>query len=628
MSDSSRHGGGRGPAALLTLGALGVVFGDIGTSPIYAIQQVFRGAHTIDPSPDRIYGVLSLIFWSLTIVVTIKYVLFVMRADNRGEGGIMALISLVQGAPRRTATTAALVMLGIFGASLFYGDGVITPAISVLSAVEGVGVAAPDVKHLVVPIALAILTGLFVVQRRGTGVVGRLFGPVMVVWFTVIATLGIVEIVNHPGVLRSLSPTYGVMFFVDNGTTAFLALGAVVLAVTGAEVLYADMGHFGRPAISRAWLFVAFPALLCNYMGQGALLISDKGAADNPFFRLGPGWAQIPLVILATVATVVASQAVISGAFSVSRQAVQLGFLPRMTIRHTSSTEEGQIYLPVVNWLLFGAVVALVLGFRSSSNLASAYGIAVTGTLAINTVLAFVVVRKLWRKPLWVAIAGAASFLTVELAFFAANTTKLLHGGWFPIAAALLVFAVLSTWWTGRRLALRRLADRETPLNRFIASVAMDRPPRIPGTAVFLTAIDGGTPLPLYRNLEHNHVLHERIVLVTSTTLDVPHVRDAGRLTIVDLGYGIWRVVASYGFQEHPDVPAALRLAATRGLDIDEAGASYFLNHITLNPTDAPGMALWRKRLFALLSRNSMRASSYLRIPSDQVIEVGTQVDI
>jgi KUP system potassium uptake protein len=592
------------------------------------MQQVFRGAHTIDPSPERIYGVLSLIFWSLTIVVTIKYVLFIMRADNGGEGGIMALISLVQRTQKRTRATTLLVLLGIFGASLFYGDGMITPAISVLSAVEGVGVAAPGVKDLVVPIALAILTMLFVVQRRGTGVVGRLFGPVMLVWFSAIATLGITEIVGHPSVLRSLSPTYAVSFFIDHPGIAFLALGSVVLAVTGAEALYADMGHFGRPAISRAWLLIALPALVCNYMGQGALLVSDSGAADNPFFRLGPTWAQIPLVILATFATVVASQAVISGAFSVSRQAVQLGFLPRLTVRHTSSTEQGQIYVPAVNWLLFAAVVALVLGFRSSAHLASAYGIAVTGTLAIDTILAFVVVRTHWRKPLWVVICGATALLVVDLAFFSANLTKVFHGGWFPIVIGLLVFSVLSTWWAGRRLALRRLAERETPLADFLAMVASSPPVRIPGTAVFLTAIDGGTPLPLNRNLEHNHVLHEQIILVTSNTKNVPHVEGDDRLAVTDLGHGIWRVVASYGFQDDPDVPAALQLAATRGLDIDEAGASYFVSHITLNPTHAPGMALWRKRLFSLLSRNSMRASSFLGIPSEQVIEVGTQVDI
>ena len=613
---------------MLTLGALGVVFGDIGTSPLYAMQQVFRGAHTIDPSPDRIYGVLSLIFWSLTIIVTIKYVLFIMRADNGGEGGIMALISLVQRTQKRTRATTLLVLLGILGASLFYGDGMITPAISVLAAVEGVGVAAPSITNLVVPIALVILTLLFVVQRRGTSVVGRLFGPVMLVWFSVIATLGISEVIGHPIVLKSLSPTYAVAFFVDSPGIAFLALGSVVLAVTGAEALYADMGHFGRSAISRAWLLIALPALVCNYMGQGALLLSDSSAADNPFFRLGPTWAQIPLVILATCATVVASQAVISGAFSVSRQAVQLGFLPRMSIRHTSSTEQGQIYVPAVNWLLFAAVVALVLGFRSSAHLASAYGIAVTGTLAIDTILAFVVVRKLWRKPLWMVIAGATALLVVDLAFFAANLTKVLHGGWFPIVIGLLVFCVLSTWWAGRRLALLRLSEREKPLAEFLAMVASDPPVRIPGTAVFLTAIDGGTPLPLNRNVEHNHVLHEQVILVTSSTRNVPHVAADDRLQVTDLGHGIWRVVASYGFQDDPDVPAALRLATTRGLEIDEACASYFLSHITLNPTNAPGMALWRKRLFALLSRNSVRASSFLGIPSEQVIEVGTQVDI
>jgi KUP system potassium uptake protein len=625
------------PATIgLTLAALGVVFGDIGTSPLYAMREVFGGAHDLAPDPGRVYGVISLIFWSLTIIVTLKYVALIMRASNQGEGGIMALVALVKRTPTSARFGAGLTLLGIFGASLFYGDGMITPAISVLSAVEGLEVAAPGVGGLVVPIALVILTGLFVVQRYGTGAVGSLFGPVMLVWFAVLSALGLGQIVQHPSVLRSLSPTYAVQFFADNGLVAFLALGSVVLAVTGAEALYADMGHFGRPAIMRAWLLLAFPALLLNYMGQGALLIAEPGAADNPFYRLAPEWGQLPLVVLATAATIVASQAVISGAFSVTRQAIQLGFLPRMAVRHTSASEMGQVYVPAINWLLFVAVVALVVGFRSSSNLASAYGIAVTATLAIDTVLAFVVIRKMWNKPLWLTLAGAAGFLAVDLAFFAANTTKILHGGWFPIAMGVVVFTLLSTWWRGRRLALQRLAAREMPLDRFIqlirAQKARGMPgiplQRIPGTAVYLSAVDGGTPLPLNRNVEHNHVLHEHVVLVTSAVKGVPRVSDDERLQITDLGQGITRVVASYGFQEQPDVPAALRLAAGRGVDIDPERASYFLGHVTLNPVGSEGMALWRKRLFAAMSKNSFRASTYLGVPSDRVVEVGTQVDI
>ncbi len=627
---------GRTATTGLTIAALGVVFGDIGTSPLYAMKEAFGGAYDLTPNADRVYGIVSLIFWSLMIVVTLKFVALVMRATNRGEGGIMALVALVRRAPTPARFTGTLVLLGIFGAALFYGDGMITPAISVLSAVEGLQVAAPGVEQLVVPIALALLTGVFVVQRFGTGAVGRMFGPVMLVWFGVLAALGVAEIIRHPSILRALSPTYAVAFFVESPGIAFLALGSVVLVVTGAEALYADLGHFGRSAISRAWLIVAFPALLLNYMGQGALLVSDSSAVDNPFFRLAPDWAQLPLVFLATVATIIASQAVISGAFSMTAQAIQLGFLPRMSIKHTSRFTEGQIYVPVINWLIFGAVAALILGFRSSSNLASAYGIAVTATLAIDTLLAFVVFRTLWRKPLWMVVAGAAAFLIVDLAFFAANTTKILHGGWFPIIMGIVIFTLLSTWLRGRELALRRLADREMPLDRFLkllrAQQARGGPgmpvERTPGTAVYLTALDGGTPLPLNRNIEHHHVLHEHVVLFTSAVKNVPSVPDADRLEISELGQGIVRVVASYGFQEQPDVPAALRLAAADGVNIDPERASYFLGHITLNPVDSEGMALWRKRLFANMSKNSFRASTYLGVPSDRVVEVGTQVDI
>ena len=636
MSHDTPNVPGRTATTALTLSALGVVFGDIGTSPLYAMKEAFSGAHDLTPNADRVYGILSLIFWSLMIIVTIKYVALVMRANNRGEGGIMALVALVKRAPMSARATGALVVLGIFGASLFYGDGMITPAISVLSAVEGLEVAAPGVENLVVPIALVLLTGIFLVQRFGTGVVGRLFGPIMLVWFGVLSALGVAEIVRHPGILRALSPTYAVTFFVDNGSIAFLALGSVVLAVTGAEALYADMGHFGRSAISRAWLIVAFPALLLNYMGQGALLISDSTAVDNPFYRLAPDWGRLPLVFLATAATIIASQAVISGAFSVTAQAIQLGFLPRMSIKHTSRSAEGQIYVPAINWLLFVAVAALVLGFRSSSNLASAYGIAVTATLAIDTVLAFVVIRTLWRKPLWVVVTGTVAFLLVDLGFLAANTTKILHGGWFPIVMGIVVFTLLSTWWRGRALALQRLAEREMPLDLFLkllrAQQARGGPgipvTRIPGTGVYLTALDGGTPLPLNRNIEHHHVLHEHVVLFTSAVKNVPTVPRSDRLEIRQLGQGIVRVVASYGFQEQPDVPDALRLAAAGGVNIDPERASYFLSHVTLNPVGSEGMALWRKRLFATMSKTSFRASSYLGVPSNQVVEVGTQVDI
>ena len=537
------HGGGRharAGAAVLTLGALGVVFGDIGTSPLYALQQVFAGAHSMAPTESRIYGVLSLVFWSVTVIVSIKYVTFIMRADNEGEGGIMALISLIQrttlrGGPHKLV----LIALGIFGASLFYGDGMITPAISVLSAVEGLEVVSPRLDSYVVPIALCVLTGLFAVQRFGTGALGNLFGPVMALWFGILGLLGLLEVTKEPEVLRALSPTYAVEFFVDSPTTAFLALGSVVLAVTGAEALYADMGHFGRAPIRRAWFLAAFPALMLNYLGQGALLLSNPEAVDNPFFRLVPDWGRLPMVLLATVATVIASQAVISGAFSVTRQAVQLGFLPRLVIRHTSELSIGQIYIPAVNWALFVAIVGLVVGFGSSSGLASAYGIAVTGTLAIDTILFCVVVRVLWRKPLWVALAAAAAFLTVDLSFFAANLTKVLHGGWFPLAIAFVIFTLLMTWQRGRTIVTRNRIAREGPLSDFIGELERREHPvvRVPGLAVFLNASAHTTPLALRHNVKHNRVLHEHVIILTVETRDVPHVPESERVVVDDLGH-------------------------------------------------------------------------------------------
>ncbi len=634
---SGAHPAARPAGAGLALAALGVVFGDIGTSPLYAMKEVFEGPHNLHPDPVSVYGVVSLVFWSLMIVVTLKYVLLIMRADNNGEGGIMALVALVERAPRATGLTrTGLVLAGVFGASLFYGDGMITPAVSVLSAVEGLEVATPGVAPLVVPIALVVIVALFSVQRFGTARVGVVFGPVMLVWFVLLGAMGAASVARHPGILRALSPTYAVSFFADHGVGAFLALGSVVLAVTGGEALYADMGHFGRVPITWAWMGLALPGLLLNYMGQGALLLSDPGAQDNPFYRLAPAWGQLPLVVLATLATVIASQAVISGAFSVTRQAIQLGFLPRMEVRHTSAREQGQIYIPAVNALLAVSVVLLVLGFRSSSHLASAYGIAVTGTFAINTVLAFYVFRTIWRVPLGLCVAGAVFFLTVELAFFGANLTKVVHGGWFPIVMALVVFTLLSTWRSGRALTARRLAAREMPLRTFIqllrAQWAREIPgvplQRVPGTGVYLTAFDLGTPMSLARNVEHNHVLHQHVVLFTSRVEAVPRVPDAERVQVTMLPQGVARVVASFGFQEQPDVPAALRLARAKGLDIDETTASYFLGHFTLNPVDSKGMALWRKKLFAAMSKNSFRASTYLRVPSDRVMEIGTQVDI
>jgi KUP system potassium uptake protein len=633
-SRASRSAAAHGSAAALTLGALGVVFGDIGTSPLYAMKQTFSPEYGLTPDPGSVFGVLSLVFWAITIIVSVKYILFIMRAANGGEGGIMALIALIQSTAMRTARGKwTLITLGVFGAALFYGDGMITPAISVLSAVEGLEVATPALEQFVVPIALVILTSLFVVQRYGTAAVGRLFGPVMLLWFATLGVLGLVQVVERPSILAALSPTYGVVFFLEHGWLAFLALGSVVLAVTGAEALYADMGHFGRRPIRRAWFALVLPALLLNYMGQGALLLSDPAAAGNPFFLLAPGWALIPLVVLATLATIIASQAVISGAFSVTRQAVQLGFLPFLTIRQTSEKAIGQIYVPAVNWSLFAAIVALVVGFGSSSALASAYGIAVTGTLAIDTVLFFVVVRTLWRRPLWLVLIGATGFLFVDLAFLAANLPKVVSGGWFPLVVGLVVFALMMTWRRGRDIVTRRRIEEEGPLQDFVSALdASDAPPvRVRGTAVFLHESGDTTPLALRYNVEHNHVLHDHVVVLTTKTVGVPHVADDKRIEVDDLLIphdGIALVTASFGFQDDPNVPEVLRLAREDGLDVDLEHASYFLSRITINLTRDNGMARWRKLVFKGISRNAASPAAHFGLPEDRVVSLGSSIDL
>jgi KUP system potassium uptake protein len=622
-----------GSALLLAAGALGVVFGDIGTSPLYALQATFTEAVT--PNRAGVYGVISLVFWAITIIVSVKYVTFIMRADNEGEGGIMALIARVQTVKLGGRwAKMALIALGIFGASLFYGDGMITPAISVLSAVEGLKVAAPALESFVVEITIAIITVLFVIQRFGTAAVGRLFGPVMAVWFTILAVAGAAQVAHHPGILRAVSPTYGVSFLLEHGGVAFAALGSVVLTVTGAEALYADMGHFGRRPIRRAWFAVVFPALILNYMGQGALILREPSSVANPFFLLFPHWSRLPMVVLATVATVIASQAVISGAFSVTRQAVQLGFLPRLTIRQTSSREVGQVYVPAVNWGIFVAVVALVVGFGSAEHLASAYGIAVTGTLAIDTVLFFVVVRALWHKPLWVVLLGAGAFLTVDLAFFSANLPKVLHGGWFPLLIALVVFVVLTTWQRGREIVTRNRTEVEGPLRAFVEEVhAMDPPAyRPPRTGVFLNPSIDTTPLALRANFEHNRAVHETVVIVSVQTLRVPHVPEDERVTVDDLGYrddGINHLTVRYGFQDRIDIPRTLRLAATRmESEVDLDAVSYFISRITIVPTDAPGMARWRKRLFTAIARNAANPVPYFGLPDDRTVVMGSHIEL
>ncbi|HWH10069.1 MAG TPA: potassium transporter Kup [Solirubrobacteraceae bacterium] len=628
------HGG----LAALTLGALGVVFGDIGTSPLYALQTVFTADHhAVHTTPVDVYGVISLVFWSITMVVSVKYVTFIMRADNGGEGGIMALTALLQGAKLDSRRTKLiLVTLGVLGASLFYGDGMITPAISVLSAVEGLKVAAPGLGSLVVPLTVAVITALFVIQRRGTGAMGRLFGPIMAAWFGVLGLLGAIEIARHPGVLRALSPTYGVSFFTAHAGVAFVALGSVVLAVTGAEALYADMGHFGRRPISRAWFLAVFPALTLNYLGQGALILRMPSSVANPFYLLAPDWAQIPLVILATVATVIASQSVISGAFSVTAQAVQLGFLPRLSIRHTSESEIGQVYAPGINWTLFVVVVGLVLGFGSSAALANAYGVAVTGTFILNTILFLAVARFLWRKPRWMIGLGGTVFLTIEVAFFAANLEKVAHGGWLPLALAAVVFTLLMTWHTGQRAVTANRERQEGPLLDFVQALDARRPPvrRVPGTAVFPTANAETTPLALRANVEHNHVLHENVIIVSVRTERVPHVDEADRLVVDGLGDpgdGIVRLSAHFGFQDAPYIPATLRLAADRHLlegDIDFGAISYFLSQITIVRTRGPGLSAWRKRLFLTMAHNVAAPVDYFGLPDTRTVIMGERVEL
>ncbi|MCW3030396.1 MAG: potassium transporter [Solirubrobacterales bacterium] len=624
--------------AALTIGALGVVFGDIGTSPLYALQAVFTSDnHAVHATSGDVYGVISLVFWSITLVVSVKYVTFIMRADNDGEGGIIALTALVQRARVKSATAKlTLVTLGILGASLFYGDGAITPAISVLSAVEGVKVAVPSLHSMVLPITAGVLTVLFAIQRYGTKLVGDLFGPVMVVWFGVLGLTGAVEIAQHPAVLRALSPSYGASFIFGHVDVAFIALGSVVLAVTGAEALYADMGHFGRPPIRRAWFVLVFPALTLQYLAQGSLILRSPKSIANPFFLLLPTWSQIPMVLLATLATVIASQAVISGAFSVTNQAVQLGFLPRLTIRHTSHQEVGQVYAPAVNSALLAIVLAIVFGFGSSTALASAYGVAVTGTFILNTILFLAVARLLWHKPRrWIALA-AIVFLTVEVTFLAANLTKIVHGGWLPLAIAATVFLLMTTWRRGREVVSSNRAREEGSLQSFIDSLDGRRGSlvRVPGTAVYLNAHPQTTPLALRANVERNHVLHESVLIVSVQTARVPHVAHAERLRCDELGHaddGITGVSVRFGFQDAQNIPPMLELAIAQRLlapSLDLGGASYFLSQITIVPARAGGMSPWRKRLFLVLARNAANPVAYFRLPDDRTVTIGERVEL
>lgn len=622
----SAHKEGR---VALAIAAIGVVFGDIGTSPLYTMKELFHGVHAITPNHDNVLGALSLVLWALLIVVSLKYVVFIMRADNRGEGGIMALLALtLKNSSSDSRSRWLLTIMGLFGAALFYGDGVITPAISVLSAVEGLEIATPALKPYVIPITLAVLVGLFMFQRKGTARVGALFGPVMIIWFTTLGLLGIVNILGEPAVLQAVNPQYGLHFFLENRWHAFIALGAVVLAVTGGEALYADMGHFGRMPIRTAWFVFVLPSLLLNYFGQGALLIHNPEAAQNPFYLLAPSWALYPMVALSTLATVIASQAVISGAFSVTRQAMQLGYCPRLDIQHTSEKAIGQVYLPAVNWTLLAAIIALVLGFRSSSNLAAAYGIAVTGTMAIDTILAVVVAYHLWGWSRFRAVLIAAAFLFIDLSFFSANALKIPQGGWFPLVVGLAVFTLLSTWKRGRELMFERMHASAIALEPFLAGIAAHPPTRVEGTAVFLTAHIDGVPHAMLHNLIHNKVLHERVMLLTVLTEDVPHVPDIDHVEVQPLGNNFYRIIMRYGFKDEPDIPEALNQCKEFGLEFNMMETSFFLSRETLIPTVAPGMALWREKLFVSMARNAGSATAYFKIPTNRVVELGTQIEL
>ena len=614
--------------AKLALGALGVVYGDIGTSPLYTLQQTF-GEHGIAPTPANVLGVLSLVFWSLVLIVAVKYAGFIMRADNRGEGGIMALSALAQRTMRDQPRVRWLIMiLGLFGASLFFGDGVITPAISVLSAVEGLEVAVPQWGHYMVPLAAVIIVALFYFQSHGTGKVGAVFGPIMMVWFTSLVVFGLIQISHHPQVMAALSPYYAVRFGIANGWAAFFSLGTIVLCITGAEALYADMGHFGKKPIRFMWFGFVLPALVVNYFGQGALLIADPSAAKNPFYLLLPDSLVIPMTVLATAAAVIASQAVISGAFSVMREAIQLGYLPRMEVRHTSAETMGQIYLPWINRLLLVLTLAVVLGFRSSTNLAAAYGIAVVGTMTIDSILVMFVFRKMWHWNWLKVIALGGLFLVVDAAFLGANADKVEHGGWLPLVLGLAVFTVMSTWRRGRDLVLRELKQSGLALEPFIASVTSHPPLRVPGTAVFLTSNVGGVPNAMLHNLKHNKVLHDRNVLMTVETLDSPVAEFGERTEITALGHEFYRVTIRFGFAEDPDIPAALQSCAAKGMGFDMMDTTFFVSRETVVATDRPGMPLWRDKLFAFLGRNASSATAFFRIPGNRLIELGTQVEI
>jgi KUP system potassium uptake protein len=625
----SAHGTGWRSIAALSVGALGVVYGDIGTSPLYALHECFAGEHGAKVTALNILGALSLVFWALIIVVSLKYVVLVMRADNRGEGGILALMALVGTRPERSDRRKyVLVLLGLFGAALLYGDGMITPAISVLSAIEGLGVVTTQFNPYIVPITVTLLVLLFLVQSAGTGRMGVVFGPIMVVWFLCLGALGIAGISHHPGVLAALSPTYAIDYFRREGAHGLFILGGVFLALTGGEALYADMGHFGRFPIRLTWFLLALPTLVLNYLGQGALLLEDPTATDNLFYRMAPSWAVVPLVILAAAATIIASQALISASFSLTHQAVQLGYSPRVQIIHTSSKEIGQIYVPGVNWLLMVACIGLVLGFKSSSNLASAYGLAVTGTMAITTILFFVVTRELWRWSLAKSLVVATPLLMIDLSFLGANLLKFLDGGWFPLLIGTGVFTLMTTWKRGRELLGARYRETATTMDAFCAGIEQRKIARVPGLAFFLTGNVNSAPYALLENIQHNKVLHERNVLLTVITEEVSRIPEQERLTIEPLQHGFWRMTIRFGFAEHQYLLPILELAKTRGFEFELKDATFFLSRETVLATDRPGMAIWRENLFASMALNARSAVAHFALPPERVVEMGLQVEI
>jgi KUP system potassium uptake protein len=615
--------------AALTLGAIGIVYGDIGTSPLYTLKTIFDPNHGLVLNLPNLLGIISLIFWGLTIIVSLKYVSLVLRADNRGEGGIMALMALsLNSVSKSSRWHYWLMLLGVFGATMFYGDSVITPAISVLGAVEGLEVAAPGMERFVVPLTIIVLVSLYSVQRQGTAGIGRFFGPIMVVWFVALAIMGLINIAAAPQILAALNPWHAVRFMLENRITAFVALGAVVLAFTGAEALYADMGHFGKKPIRAAWFLIAFPALALNYLGQGGLLIAHPEAIANPFYRQLGSWSVYPLVILSTIATVIASQATISGTFSMTKQAIALGLLPRMRVLHTSESEIGQIYIPVVNWLQLIVVLIAVVGFGSSDKLAGAYGIAVTATMLATTVLTFFVIRYRWNLPLWLCFAATGFFIVIDVMLFSASTLKLLHGGWFPLLLGAILFTIMLTWKHGRELVFQNLQKHAIPLEEFLSSLFVVPPTRVYGTAIFLRGETDGVPHALLHNLSHNKVLHDRVVFLTVHIAEEPWVAEAEQVTVADLGHQCFQVNVHYGFKDEPDIPKVLALCDCLGLPFEMMETSFFIARQTVISTPGAGMAPWREHLFVAISRNARGAADYYQIPPNRVIELGTQVEI